>query len=173
MPGNTDLRRDESQPGLWVNAKWYPGTAGLFAVVIGVSRYSHLLGGEEQSPETYGLGQLAVSALTAFRVFEWLRDDYYIRDCPMAKCWILLSPTDAENKHEHQLASHTTPATFEECRLALGFWHEEGAGIPSAMQKIPVRCSSLVDMGLKSIKRNNCCSQVTTYVLPTTTRTRR
>lgn len=131
MPGNTDLRRDESQPGLWVNQKWSPGTGGMFAVVIGVSSYSHLRGGRDQAPETYGLGQLAVSALTAFRVFEWLRDDYYIENCPLAKCWVLLSPTDDELQHEPRLSAHTTPATFEQCQFALGCWHRELTQVPS------------------------------------------
>jgi hypothetical protein len=132
MPGNTDLRRDASQPGLWVNANWSPGAAGLFGVVIGVSRYSHLSGGEDEAPDTYGLGQLAVSALTAFRVLEWLRDDFYVPDCPLAKCWVLLSPTDAELQHEPGFRHHTTQATFEQCRLALGYWRQELMGVPSA-----------------------------------------
>ena len=65
MPQLTKLVSDPSQPGAWVNQKWTPGDAGLFAVLIGVSRYQHLDGSRNPAPETYGLGQLAVSALTA------------------------------------------------------------------------------------------------------------
>src|SRR5436305_9849949 len=41
-------------------------------------------------------GQLYVSALTAYRFFLWLRDLYSYANCPLAMCWLLLSPTDAE-----------------------------------------------------------------------------
>jgi hypothetical protein len=120
-----ELQLDKSQPGLWVNRDWTPGTPGLYAVVIGVSKYDHLAGGSHPAQETYGLGQLAVSALTAFRVYQWLKEDYRVDNCPLAKCWVLLSPTEAELEHEQALADHATPATFDRCADALAYWQKE------------------------------------------------
>ena len=47
-----------TEPGLWVNPDWQEGTPGTFAVIIGVSAYTHLAEGDAQVPETFGLGQL-------------------------------------------------------------------------------------------------------------------
>ena len=44
-------------------------------------------------PETFGLGQLRVSALTAYEMFRWLSQGYRADGCPLAMCWLLLSPT--------------------------------------------------------------------------------
>jgi hypothetical protein len=67
------LAPSATSPGLWENPTWRPGTPGLFAVVIGVSAYDHLRGGSgEQAADSYDLGQLFVSASTAFRFFQWL-----------------------------------------------------------------------------------------------------
>ena len=63
------LEARTTEPGLWVNPAWQAGTPGTFAVIIGVSAYPHLVGGEAEVSETFGLGQLRVSALTAYEVF--------------------------------------------------------------------------------------------------------
>jgi Caspase domain len=92
------LVRDAQDPILWTNPDWTPGTAGTFAVVIGVSRYDHLAGGRAPAANTYGLGQLCVSSLTAFRFFRWLRDDYCFPAAPLARVWLLLAPCSAEEE---------------------------------------------------------------------------
>ncbi|HEU0298645.1 MAG TPA: hypothetical protein VFR37_04305, partial [Longimicrobium sp.] len=70
------LERSTTDPALWQD----PGAGagpGTWAVVIGVSRYDHLPapGGPPLQPapphDAYGLGQLSVSALTAYRFFTW------------------------------------------------------------------------------------------------------
>jgi hypothetical protein len=76
------LTPSDAEPGLWVNPNWQEGTPGMFAVVIGVSHYPHLADGEVPAPETFGLGQLRVSALTAFEVFRWLARDTVLRTAP-------------------------------------------------------------------------------------------
>ena len=43
------LEARTTEPGLWVNPAWQAGTPGTFAVVIGVSAYPHLAGGEAKS----------------------------------------------------------------------------------------------------------------------------
>ena len=106
------LNAVDGTPGLWVGEEWKTGTPGLFAVVIGVSAYDHLNG----SPETYNLGQLSVSALTAYRIFEWLRDDFKLDGCPIANVWLLLAPTDQEKLFEPALVKHSLAPTIHSDR---------------------------------------------------------
>lgn len=116
------LQPDPTTPGLWVNPQWQPGTPGTFAVVIGVSRYDHLAGGSNPAIETYGLGQLYVSALTAYRFFAWLRDEYDFAGSPPARCWLLLAPGPAEQAALPVLADHQRTPTYAHCRDAVRDW---------------------------------------------------
>ena len=118
-----NLTLSKSELGLWVNDDWSEGDPGLFAVVIGVSSYAHLDEGTDPAKTTYGLGQLEVSALTAYSVFKWLRDRYDIDDCPIAKCWMLLSPTSDELQHTPELAENLLLPTFDNCSHALKHWY--------------------------------------------------
>jgi hypothetical protein len=120
------------EPGLWVNPAWQEGQPGAFAVVIGVSRYEHLEGGASPAQEAYGLGQLAVSALTAFEVFRWLDGTFRVEGCPIARCWLLLSPTAQELAHEPALQTNLTAPTFDHCKKALRFWHHHMSRSPAA-----------------------------------------
>jgi hypothetical protein len=117
------LEARTTEPGLWVNPAWQAGTPGTFAVIIGVSAYPHLAGGEAEVPETFGLGQLRVSALTAYEMFRWLGQDYRVDGCPLAMCWLLLSPTAEERAYAPNLADNLTLPTFDRCKQALRFWH--------------------------------------------------
>jgi hypothetical protein len=84
------------KPGLWRDPQWVRGMPGLYAVVIGVSAYPHLAGGDDPAEDTLGLGQLLSSASTAAAVFEWLRRDFLKRELPVVWCQLLLSPTQDE-----------------------------------------------------------------------------
>lgn len=117
------LMPNDAEPGLWINPEWREDKPGTFAVVIGVSRYAHLDGGDAPAQETYGLGQLKVSALTAYQVFRWLESLYRVDGCPVAKCWLLLSPTNDELAHTEDIAQHLELPTIANCEKALGFWH--------------------------------------------------
>jgi hypothetical protein len=125
-----NLKPQTEEPGLWINRDWQEDTPGLFAVIIGVSRYPYLSPDETNtdsddfplSTETYGLGQLKVSALTALEVFRWLRDKYQIDNCPLAKCWCLLSPTEEENAFDPEINENLTEPSFRNCTKALRFW---------------------------------------------------
>jgi DNA-directed RNA polymerase omega subunit len=98
------------------------GRVGTYAIVIGVSEYPHLAGGAAPAPETYELGQLTVSALTAYRFFERMIGGFYrYRPAPLSKCWLLLSPTPAELAFEPRLAGHVA-ATMENCVKAIEAW---------------------------------------------------
>jgi hypothetical protein len=126
------LEPRQTEPGLWVNPAWQEGTPGTFAVVIGVSNYPYLDGGETPAAETFGLGQLQVSALTAYMLFRWLAEQYRVDGCPLARCWLLLSPTAIERQHTPDIATHLTPPTFDNCQQALRFWRHHMSQLPHA-----------------------------------------
>lgn len=118
-------------PGLWINTDWQEGTPGTFAVIIGVSNYHHLDGGSGPiAPNTYGLPQLQVSALTAWRFFCWLRDHYRCEQKPLAQCWLLLASSQAELNLEPKMGDHALPPTFGNCEEAIGLWF-------NAMRQLP------------------------------------
>jgi hypothetical protein len=108
-------------PGLYQRAGWKSGDAGLYALVIGVSSYDYLQGDQENS---YGLGPLFVSALTGFRVFEWLKTSYNYKDKPLQRCWLLLSPSDAELAFEPAMKDAGLPATFDNCENFIADWYK-------------------------------------------------
>lgn len=130
-------RHEPGSPGQFVNPDWTEGTAGTFAVVIGVSDYPFLDGGsrQEAGTDTFGLGQLYVSAATARRFFDWLAHRYGFPTAPPARCWLLLSPTDQElaafgvGSVEELGAAQ---ATLENCEHALGWWNETMRRLPKA-----------------------------------------
>ena len=113
------LQADSTRPGLWLNPEWDPKQPGTFATIIGVSKYDHL----KDDDRSYGLGQLYVSALTAYSFFCWLKADYRHPDLPLAKVWLLLSPTDAELKQMADLPkTGFLQPTFNTCNVAIGEW---------------------------------------------------
>lgn len=113
------LTVDPNEPSVWTDPSWDEASPGTFAVVIGASRYDYLKGDDA----SYGLDQLFVSALTAFRFFRWLKDDYRFPEHPIVKCWLLLAPTAEEESVEPALAGTPRP-TFEACSRAVGQWFE-------------------------------------------------
>jgi hypothetical protein len=137
------FQHDEKEgPGLWVNQDWKPGTPGTFAVIIGVSVYPHLKdgaamdaeAGEKWIAEAQSLGQLNVSALTAFRLFDWLAGKYR-HEAPLARCWLLLSPTEKEISRltfGGEAAGYAN-ATLENCRKAIRFWKQIMRKTPAAV----------------------------------------
>lgn len=122
----------DTEPGLWVNPDWRAGTPGTFAVILGISAYTHLAEGDDPAPETFGLGQRKVSALTAFAIFRWLTESYWVEHCPLAMCWLLLAPTAEEQACEPRLAMHLTAPTFANCEQALGYWRSHMQQLPPA-----------------------------------------
>jgi hypothetical protein len=104
--------------------------AGTFAVIIGVSSYPHLGDGlSQKASETFGLGQLHVSALTAYDIFEWFRNRYDA-DAAAVECWLLLSPTAEELRVRPEMEEASAPATFENCKMAIRAWHRVMAELP-------------------------------------------
>lgn len=120
----------EGKPGLWRDPDWTSTGGGTFAVIIGVSRYDHLAGGKDPATDTYGLDQLAVSALTAWRVFDWLRGAYRMAEAPVAEVRLLLAPTPEEIAFAPALAEHRAEPDFQGCELAINAWYNAMAALP-------------------------------------------
>lgn len=127
------LQPDNNVPGLWVNPDWTDGTPGVFALIIGVSRYRHLEGGDAPAPDSYGLKQLHVSALTAYRFFDWLRNGYTLSGLPVARVRLLLSPqtrdqvftVDELDGCDPAIVAHAPEANYANCRGAIESWYAE------------------------------------------------
>ena len=122
------------EPGLWVNRDYPAQTSGVYALIIGVSRYDHLLEGGDPAPDAYGLGQLSASALTAYKFFSWLRDVYTLDGRPVVRARLLMSPlrkgvgrvlADELENCEAAICAHAPEATFGNCRTAIENWYAE------------------------------------------------
>lgn len=74
------------------------GSAGIHALIAGVSRYTHLPGGggPPAKKDWDHLPQLTATALTAYKIYRWLIDHRDELPKPLATVRLLLSPTDAE-----------------------------------------------------------------------------
>jgi hypothetical protein len=121
------IQVEQNTPGLWVDPRWQAGDSGTFAVVIGVSHYDFLDG----TDRTYRLGQLHVSALTAYRFFLWLRDRYKYGTSPLVRCWLLLSHSPEEANVEPALAQHQLVPTLANCRRAIVDWFKAMKDLPA------------------------------------------
>lgn len=120
-------RAERDSPGLFGNPGWQPGTPGTFAVIVGVSAYPYLAGGSDHraGDESFDLGQLDVSAATAWSFFRWFADRYEYPAAPPARCWLLLSPTAAELPalgSGDVAGQGAAPATLANCERALQLW---------------------------------------------------
>jgi hypothetical protein len=123
-----------AEQGLWVNTDCSANGPGLYALIIGVSRYDHLNEGTAPAPETYGLGQLSVSALTAYRFFVWFRNGYTLDGWPVARVRLLMSPLRAGVGNittgelegcDITVCSHAPEATFDNCKYAIESWYAD------------------------------------------------
>jgi len=110
-------------PGLWRAEGWQPGMPGLYALVIGISAYPFLEDGPSPAAETFGLGQLQVSAQTAAAVFRWLAADYRRESLPVAWAQLLLSPTAEEKRQlDAWTLTHFGDASNRSIREAIQLW---------------------------------------------------
>jgi hypothetical protein len=80
-------------PDLWQTDDYAPDKAAVHALIVGISSYPNLVG-----DKSLGMSQLAVSALTAVRFFQWLGTTYCHPDNPNIpiRARLLLSPTPEE-----------------------------------------------------------------------------
>src|SRR4051812_36490679 len=69
---------------------------GVHALIAGVSRYPHLLGGEGPvARQTFGLHQIQAAAPAATRISSWLVSHSEYLPVPLATVRLLLSPLDS------------------------------------------------------------------------------
>lgn len=100
---------------------------GLHALIAGVSKYPHLMGGDKRLAEHhFGLHSLSCTALSAYKIYQWLngRDEAKSLPVPLASVRLLLSPSEGE------LAKEPAMAGFPQCTLgnfqdALEDWRRE------------------------------------------------
>src|SRR3954463_11600941 len=91
--GLTNMSRDD--PSL-IHDDNQRDRPGLHALLVGVSRYPHLAGGEEPAAETFGLGQLSSPATTVKLLAERLLA-HKDRLTPKLKTLrVLVSPSPSE-----------------------------------------------------------------------------
>lgn len=116
-------------PGLWRDPLWTPEMPGLYALIVGASRYPYFKGGD-RATDSFDMGQLVSSAGTAAQTFEWLRDSFRHHELPFVWCQLLLSPT-AEEKTALDLRglTHYTPPIHANLRDAIDRWT---GNVPSA-----------------------------------------
>lgn len=71
---------------------------GLHLLIAGVSKYRHLPGGEggDVPAENYGMEQLSGTALAAYKIYEWVRDNEPRFPVPIKTIRLLLSPAEDE-----------------------------------------------------------------------------
>ena len=117
---------DPIQPGVWRNPAWVPGTPGMFALLIGISEYAHL----KEDTTSLHMGKLHVSALTAYRFFEWLGRRYQLDGVPVAACRMLLAPTKLETATEAGVVSNQLLPDFDNCQQAILEWFHEMEMLP-------------------------------------------
>ena len=84
------------------------------ALIIGVSRYTHLVGGTgplTDEPLAASLEQLAAAATSAARVAIWIRDHFEHPTAGKGSIRLLVSPSDAEMPLPEEIEA--PPATYE------------------------------------------------------------
>ena len=102
-------------------------SAGIHALIAGVSHYTHLPGGGGPAArEDWGLPQLTATASTGYKIYRWLIDHRSELPKPLATVRLLLSPSAAE---EERIAEG-----MAEIRAAL-------QGEPVTLVDTPSRCT--------------------------------
>jgi Caspase domain len=102
--------------------------AALHALIVGVSAYSHLPGGDEApAPKDYGMRQLSACAASAASLVEWLRAADGRLALPLGSCELLLAPSPGEMDDTPQIAEQAKDATLANLRDAALAWRERCA----------------------------------------------
>jgi hypothetical protein len=104
--------------------------AELHALIVGVSAYPHLPGGDGQRAENdYGMSQLTASAASAKAIHDWLAEAGDRLSVPLGSARLLLSPSPLELERDPGLAE-ARPATRESLIEAAIEWREACAEDP-------------------------------------------
>jgi hypothetical protein len=101
---------------------------GLHALLVGVSLYPHLPGGGGVTAEQhFGMGQLRSPALTAYRLYQWLKRRNQNLPVPLATCRLLLSPSPEEIAVEPALANFNASSTWKNFSFEAKAWRTDAA----------------------------------------------
>jgi hypothetical protein len=105
---------------------------GTHALVIGVGRYQHLLGGEQPAAFTDGMKQLSSPPLSARKFAEWLITDYHFPGKPLASLSLLRSESDPK-PFVHPVTGEscgTGNASIDSILAAISSWKARGHSGP-------------------------------------------
>jgi hypothetical protein len=106
----------------------------LHVLIAGVSLYPHLPdGGGTAAPDDFGMQQLTSTALSAFRLYEWIVDRQGNFPMPLATIRLLLAPSEAEIDVEPQLAGVNSSCELGQFQTAAMDWRADAAVDPAGM----------------------------------------
>ena len=101
------------------------GKPGLHIFLVGISDYPHLAGGRGPvAKDTFGMGQLASPALSAFRFYQWLERRQKFLPLPVAACWLLVAPSEVEIESEEALKALKADCTLRSFRRHATAWRD-------------------------------------------------
>lgn len=103
---------------------------GLHVLLVGVSDYPFLEGGEEEQASCYGLGQLDSAARTAAEMMRWVLAPAGQLAWPVRSLRLLASPSPVERAASPVLAD-ALPATLPNLRRAARAWRRDAAADPA------------------------------------------
>jgi hypothetical protein len=103
------------------------GEPGLHVFIAGVSKYPHMPGGGgTPAINAYGMEQLSSTALSAFKMYQWLIESKDQLPVSLATCRLLLSPSDSEVDDNPDLAAvGATRCTRENFTRAIRDWRQD------------------------------------------------
>ena len=107
------------------------GDPAYHALIIGVSRYTHLVGGtgpRTEEPLATQLDQLSAAATSAVRVAMWIRDHFQHPDAGRGSIRLLVSPSDGETPLPGDVEAPT--ATHDNVRAAITEWRRDVRASP-------------------------------------------
>jgi hypothetical protein len=125
---NNGARSRSNRIGVWTPIE--RRSAGVHAVVIGVSDYPYLGDGSapavKRAPDNGGLRQLEVCARTAARIFDWLNHAGSVAGAPLATVRLLLAPRPDEMADVNALTGGAyAAADFASVRGAIEDWADD------------------------------------------------
>ncbi|MFC6739814.1 caspase family protein [Methylobacterium tardum] len=103
---------------------------GLHALLIGISSYKFLKGGEEEQQNNYGLDQLDSAARTASEIQRWLLEPSAELAWPVRTIRLLASPSEVE-AYEHPVLANCLPATLANLKRAVRAWRIDASQDPT------------------------------------------
>ena len=100
--------------------------AALHALMVGVSAYPHLLGGDGvEAGHGYGMRQLSAPAASAVALRHWLEATSARLTVPLGSVRTLLSPSPTETATDSGLVARSRGATWDDLSVAAQEWRKD------------------------------------------------